>query len=63
MSRARKSSSSASVADAPGACVPTAALLPIVRSRLPRSVPLMPDEAMTLDQLLGAEIAKLFEEE
>jgi hypothetical protein len=59
MSRARPVCSTASHTDA--ACSHVTA--PIVKFRLPATIPLLPEEVRTLDQLLGAEIARLFQEE
>ena len=63
MSRARKSNANASHADAADARALTTPVSPAVRCQLPTSIPLLSDEVRMLDQLLGAEIAKLFQEE
>lgn len=62
MSRKRKACPNALTADAAGACERNARPDPIIRCRLAPTIPLISGEVKALDQLLGIEIAKLFEE-
>lgn len=64
MARTRSPCSSASTSDATNARVcKSSPAERVITCCLPDEIPLLPDEVKILDQMLGAEIASLFEKE